>query len=234
MLRVEDLHVHYGGIHALKGIELAVGEGQIVALIGANGAGKSTTLNTISGLVRASGGRVEFLGKDITNAPSHEIVRMGLCQVPEGRKIFPEMTVIENLLMGAYIRNDSEEIKADRDLVFDLFPRLKERQHQVASTLSGGEQQMLANGRGLMSRPKLLHLDQPSMVLAPLQVKEIFNIVKAINQQGTTILLVEQNANMALSIADYGYVLETGRTVLHGPAQELAANEEVKAAYLGG
>ncbi|HOB90916.1 MAG: ABC transporter ATP-binding protein [Bacillota bacterium] len=234
MLRVEDLHVHYGGIHALKGIELAVGEGQIVALIGANGAGKSTTLNTISGLVRASGGRVEFLGKDITNAPSHEIVRMGLCQVPEGRKIFPEMTVIENLLMGAYIRNDSEEIKADRDLVFDLFPRLKERQHQVASTLSGGEQQMLAIGRGLMSRPKLLLLDEPSMGLAPLLVKEIFNIVKAINQQGTTILLVEQNANMALSIADYGYVLETGRTVLHGPAQELAANEEVKAAYLGG
>jgi len=234
MLRVEDLHVHYGGIHALKGIELAVGEGQIVALIGANGAGKSTTLNTISGLVRASGGRVEFLGKDITNAPSHEIVRMGLCQVPEGRKIFPEMTVIENLLMGAYIRNDSEEIKADRDLVFDLFPRLEERQHQVASTLSGGEQQMLAIGRGLMSRPKLLLLDEPSMGLAPLLVKEIFNIVKAINQQGTTILLVEQNANMALSIADYGYVLETGRTVLHGPAQELAANEEVKAAYLGG
>lgn len=234
MLRVEDLHVHYGGIHALKGIELAVSEGQIVALIGANGAGKSTALSTICGLVRASSGRVEFSGKDITNAPPHEIVKMGLCQVPEGRKIFAEMTVVENLLVGAYIRSDKDGIKADRDYVFDLFPRLKERQHQVAGTLSGGEQQMLAIGRGLMSRPKLLLLDEPSMGLAPLLVKEIFNIVKAINQQGTTILLVEQNANMALSVADYGYVLETGNTVLHGPARDLAANEEVKAAYLGG
>lgn len=234
MLKITDLHVHYGGIHALNGINLTVEEGQIVALIGANGAGKSTTLNTICGLVRASSGKVEFLGKDITNAPSHEIVRMGLCQVPEGRKVFAEMTVMENLLMGAYSRRDRDAIKADCETVFELFPRLRERQRQLAGTLSGGEQQMLAIGRGLMSKPRLLLLDEPSMGLAPLLVKEIFDIVKAVNQRGTTILLVEQNANMALSIADYAYVLETGNTVLHGPARQLADNEEVKAAYLGG
>jgi branched-chain amino acid transport system ATP-binding protein len=234
MLKITDLHVYYGGIHALKGINLTVTEGQIVALIGANGAGKSTTLNTICGLVRSSSGTIEFLGKDITNGRSHEFVKMGLCQVPEGRKVFADMTVSENLLMGAYSRNDREGIKADRERVFALFPRLRERQHQTAGTLSGGEQQMLAIGRGLMSRPKLLLLDEPSMGLAPLLVKEIFNIIREINAQGTTILLVEQNANVALSIADYGYVLETGNTVLDGPARDLAANEEVKAAYLGG
>jgi branched-chain amino acid transport system ATP-binding protein len=234
MLRVKDLHVYYGGIHALKGINLAVAQGQVVALIGANGAGKSTTLNSLSGLVRVESGSIEFLGKDITNVPSHEIVAMGLSQVPEGRKVFPNMTVSENLLMGAYSRKDRAEVQVDQDRVFALFPRLKERRGQTAGTLSGGEQQMLAIGRGLMSRPKLLLLDEPSMGLAPLLVQEIFRIVKEINEQGTTILLVEQNANMALSVADYGYVLETGNTVIEGPARDLAMNEEVRAAYLGG
>ena len=234
MLRVKDLHVYYGGIHALKGINLAVAQGQVVALIGANGAGKSTTLNSLSGLVRVESGSIEFLGKDITNVPSHEIVAMGLSQVPEGRKVFPNMTVYENLLMGAYSRKDRAEVQVDHDRVFALFPRLKERRGQTAGTLSGGEQQMLAIGRGLMSRPKLLLLDEPSMGLAPLLVQEIFRIVKEINEQGTTILLVEQNANMALSVADYGYVLETGNTVIEGPARDLAMNEEVRAAYLGG
>jgi branched-chain amino acid transport system ATP-binding protein len=234
MLRVEDLHVYYGGIHALKGINLTVAQGQIVALIGANGAGKSTTLNSISGLVRVESGTIDFLDKSITNAPSHHIVAMGLCQVPEGRKVFPNMTVAENLLMGAYSRRDRAGVQEDQERVFALFPRLKERRNQTAGTLSGGEQQMLAIGRGLMPRPKLLLLDEPSMGLAPLLVQEIFRIVKEINEQGTTILLVEQNANMALSIADYGYVLETGKTVIQGPAHDLAMNEDVRAAYLGG
>jgi branched-chain amino acid transport system ATP-binding protein len=234
MLKIEDLHVYYGGIHALKGINLTVAQGQIVALIGANGAGKSTTLNSISGIVRVESGTIEFVGKNITNAPSHDIVSMGLSQVPEGRKVFPAMTVNENLLMGAYSRRDGAGVAEDLERVFALFPRLKERRNQTAGTLSGGEQQMLAIGRGLMSRPKLLLLDEPSMGLAPLLVQEIFRIVKEINEQGTTILLVEQNANMALSIADYGYVLETGKTVIQGPARDLAMNEDVRAAYLGG
>ncbi|NLU40798.1 MAG: ABC transporter ATP-binding protein [Firmicutes bacterium] len=234
MLRIEDLHVYYGGIHALKGINLTVAQSQIVALIGANGAGKSTTLNSICGIVRVESGTIEFLGKNITNVPSHHIVSMGLSQVPEGRKVFPAMTVNENLLMGAYSRRDRAGVREDLERVFALFPRLKERRNQTAGTLSGGEQQMLAIGRGLMSRPKLLLLDEPSMGLAPLLVQEIFRIIKEINGQGTTILLVEQNANMALSIADYGYVLETGKTVIQGPARDLAQNEDVRAAYLGG
>jgi len=234
MLRIEDLHVYYGGIHALKGINLTVAQSQIVALIGANGAGKSTTLNSICAIVRVESGTIEFLGKNITNVPSHHIVSMGLSQVPEGRKVFPAMTVNENLLMGAYSRRDRAGVREDLERVFALFPRLKERRNQTAGTLSGGEQQMLAIGRGLMSRPKLLLLDEPSMGLAPLLVQEIFRIIKEINGQGTTILLVEQNANMALSIADYGYVLETGKTVIQGPARDLAQNEDVRAAYLGG
>ena len=206
MLRVKDLHVYYGGIHALKGINLAVAQGQVVALIGANGAGKSTTLNSLSGLVRVESGSIEFLGKDITNVPSHEIVAMGLSQVPEGRKVFPNMTVSENLLMGAYSRKDRAEVQVDQDRVFALFPRLKERRGQTAGTLSGGEQQMLAIGRGLMSRPKLLLLDEPSMGSRLCSCRRYSASSRRSIEQGTTILLVEQNANMALSVADYGYV----------------------------
>jgi|SRR5690554_1862763 len=234
MLEVNDIHVAYGTIRALQGISFSVQEGEIVTLIGANGAGKSTTLNTISGLLHPLRGSITFEGKDISHLPSYEIVSLGISQVPEGRRIFPQLSVLENLELGAYQRKDSKQIKADIKKVFTYFPRLAERRSQTAGTLSGGEQQMLAIGRGLMSRPKLMLLDEPSMGLAPLLVQEIFAIVKEINANGTTLLLVEQNANMALSIAQKAYVLETGEIVLSGATQELAQNEQVRKAYLGG
>ncbi len=234
MLTVEDINVYYGAIHAIKGISLDVPDGEIVALIGSNGAGKSTTLRTISGLMKPKTGKILYEGHDIVGVPAHKIVGMGLCQVPEGRHVFANMTVLENLELGAYLRKDKDGIAKDMDDVFKKFPRLLERKDQLSGTLSGGEQQMLAMGRALMSRPKLLLLDEPSMGLAPLLVKEIFNIIKEINESGTTVLLVEQNANMALSIADKAYVLETGRITLSGTAKELASSEAVRKAYLGG
>lgn len=234
MLRVTDLEVYYGAIHALKGLSLEVNEGEIVTLIGANGAGKSTTLRTISGLIAPKSGTITFEGKNIAGKGAHEIVRAGISQVPEGRRIFAEMTVLENLELGAFTRSDKDGIAADMEMVFTRFPRLKERVSQQAGTLSGGEQQMLAMGRALMSRPRLLLLDEPSMGLAPLLIKEIFSIIVDINKTGTTVLLVEQNANMALSIASRAYVLETGRITLSGAAKELAASEDVRKAYLGG
>ncbi|MBR4153526.1 MAG: ABC transporter ATP-binding protein [Selenomonadaceae bacterium] len=234
MLEVKDINVYYGAIHAIKGISLAIEEGEIVTLIGANGAGKSTTLRTISGLLKPKSGEINFLGKSIAGMPAHKIVREGISQVPEGRKIFAEMTVQENLELGAFIREDKEEIQKDFKMVFGRFPRLEERKFQPAGTLSGGEQQMLAMGRALMSRPRLLLLDEPSMGLAPLLIKEIFNIIVDINKTGTTVLLVEQNANMALSIANRAYVLETGRITITGDAKELAASEDIRKAYLGG
>jgi branched-chain amino acid transport system ATP-binding protein len=234
MLVVEQLNVYYDGIHALKGISFQVKEGEIVTLIGANGAGKTTTLKAISGLLKGTDGSIRYLGQEISSTPAHEIVRQGLSQVPEGRRVFSDMTVAENLALGAYHRRDTAGIKNDLEWVYELFPRLAERRQQMAGTLSGGEQQMLAIGRGLMSHPRLLLLDEPSMGLAPLLVKEIFDIVKQINSTGMTILLVEQNAHMALSIASTAYVMETGRIILSGPAQEVAANEQVRTAYLGG
>jgi len=234
MLTIENLNVFYGAIHALKGISLKVREGEIVTLIGANGAGKSTTLKAISGLVKPRAGSIIFDGELIQGRPAQDIVARGISQVPEGRRIFANLTVEENLELGAYLRRDRAGIKADMENVFARFPRLEERRRQLAGTLSGGEQQMLAIGRGLMSRPRLLLLDEPSMGLAPLLVREIFEIIKEINREGTTILLVEQNAHMALSIASYAYVLETGQIVLEGPAAELADSEMVKEAYLGG
>lgn len=234
LLEVENLHVYYGQIHALKGISLQVEPGKIVTLIGANGAGKSTTLKTISGLLRPRHGRVTLAGEDLTVLEPHTIVANGVVQVPEGRRIFGQLTVQENLEMGAYTRTDRGSIQADLDQVFVLFRRLKERRGQVAGTLSGGEQQMLAIGRALMSHPKVLLLDEPSMGLAPVLVEQIFETIKDINRQGTTILLVEQNAFMALTVAHRGYVLQTGEIALAGSAQELQANEEVRKAYLGG
>jgi len=234
MLEINDINVYYGAIHAIKGISLRVDEGEIVTLIGANGAGKSTTLRTISGLLKPKTGSIKFLDKDIAGMPAHKIVREGISQVPEGRRIFAEMTVMENLELGAFTRDDKEEIAKDFKMVFGRFPRLEERKLQMAGTLSGGEQQMLAMGRALMSRPKLLLLDEPSMGLAPLLIREIFNIIVDINKAGTTVLLVEQNANMALSIANRAYVLETGRITLSGDAKELAASEDIRKAYLGG
>lgn len=233
LLQIDDLHVYYGAIHALKGISLSVEEGEIVTLIGANGAGKSTTLKTISGLLRARQGRILLQGQDLGSAAPHAIVAAGVSQVPEGRRVFASLTVKENLEMGAFQRPD-KEARETMKWVFELFPRLEERQKQLAGTLSGGEQQMLAVGRGLMARPKLMMLDEPSMGLAPLLVKEIFAVIRQINQHGTTILLVEQNAHMALSIAHKGYVLETGKISLSGSAAELASNEQVRKAYLGG
>jgi len=234
MLTVNDINVFYGAIHAIKGVSLEVNEGEIVTLIGANGAGKSTILRTISGLLKPKTGSIQFEGQEIAGMPAHEIVKTGISQVPEGRRIFAEMSVLENLELGAFTRKDKDGIKADMELVFERFPRLKERIDQLAGTLSGGEQQMLAMGRALMSRPRLLLLDEPSMGLAPLLIKEIFAIIQDINKTGTTVLLVEQNANMALSIAHRAYVLETGRITLSGDAKELAASDEVRKAYLGG
>ncbi|MDQ7844382.1 MAG: ABC transporter ATP-binding protein [Armatimonadota bacterium] len=234
LLEVENLHVYYGQIHALKGISLRVDQGEIVTLIGANGAGKSTTLKTISGLLRPREGRMRLGEEDLGALPPHDIVAKGVVQVPEGRRIFGRLTVMENLLMGAYARTDRAGIAADLERVFALFPRLKERQSQVAGTLSGGEQQMLAIGRGLMGAPKVLLLDEPSMGLAPVLVEQIFETITDINRQGTTILLVEQNAFMALQVAHRGYVLQTGEIALAGSAKELQANEEVRKAYLGG
>ncbi|MBP2640406.1 MAG: livF 7 [Firmicutes bacterium] len=233
MLLVENINVYYGAIHALKGVSVEVKEGEIVTLIGANGAGKSTTLRTISGMLKPKTGKILFEGQDIAGMAAQNIVKLGLSQVPEGRRIFANMSVLENLELGAYIRNDSKEIKEDLEKIFKRFPRLAERKTQMAGTLSGGEQQMLAMGRAMMSRPRILLLDEPSMGLAPLLVKEIFSIIQDINATGTTILLVEQNAHMALSIAHKAYVLETGRISLSGTAKELAASEEVRKAYLG-
>lgn len=232
MLKVDDINVYYGPIHALKDVSLEVHEHEIVALIGANGAGKSTTLRTISGLLRSKTGSIHFMDEDISHAEAHKLVSKGIAHVPEGRHVFLQMTVLENLEMGAYV--NGANIKAGIEDVFNRFPRLKHRKNQIAGTLSGGEQQMLAMGRALMSRPKLMMLDEPSMGLAPILVDQIFDIVKELNQSGVTILLVEQNAQMALSIANRGYVLETGRIVLSSDADELLHNDAVKKAYLGG
>lgn len=234
MLKVTDLNCFYGAIHAIRDVSIEVTDGEIVALIGSNGAGKSTTLRTISGLMKPKSGVIQYDGEDITGMAAHKIVGKGLVQVPEGRHVFANLTVMENLELGAYLRKDKDGIAKDLKDVFVKFPRLEERKNQVAGTLSGGEQQMLAMGRALMSKPKLLLLDEPSMGLAPLLVREIFDIIKEINSDGTTVLLVEQNANMALSIADKAYVLETGRISLSGTARELAASDEVRKAYLGG
>lgn len=234
MLEIKDLHVHYGVIEALKGISLEVNEGEIVALIGANGAGKTTMMQSISGIVKKSGGEINFLNESIMKANPKHIVEMGLTQVPEGRRIFTGMSVYENLMMGAFLRKDKDGIKHDYAKVCEQFPILKERMNQDASTLSGGEQQMLAMGRALMAKPKLLLLDEPSMGLAPILVKEIFNIIEEINKPGTTVLLVEQNAKMALSIAHRAYVLETGKVVMSGTGEELAKSPDVQKAYLGG
>ena len=234
LLEVKDLEVHYGVINAIKKISFNVEEGEIVALIGANGAGKTSTMHAISGLLNGKSGDIIFNGENIMKTPAHKIVSKGLAQVPEGRRIFAQLSVADNLEMGAYLRNDADGIKNDLEHIYTLFPRLRERKKQLAGTLSGGEQQMLAMGRALMERPRVLLLDDPPMGLAPLLVKEIFSIIKTINEEGTTVLLVEQNANMALSIADYAYVLETGRITLSGPAADLSASEAVRKAYLGG
>ena len=233
ILKVDDINVYYGSIHAIKGISFEVEEGEVVTLIGANGAGKSTTLNTISGLLRSKTGSIEFMGQSLAKVPSHKIVERGLALVPEGRRIFLQMTVQENLEMGAFTQKGGET-QQDLEKIYALFPRLKERLKQMAGTLSGGEQQMLAMGRALMSRPKLLMLDEPSMGLAPILVEQIFEIIRTLHKAGTTILLVEQNAQAALSIADRGYVLETGRIVTSGTGQELLASPAIKKAYLGG
>ncbi len=234
MLQIKEIDVYYGAIHALKKLSLEVEQGSIVTLIGANGAGKTTTLKSISGLLRPKTGSIIFKDNDISKVAPEKIVGLGISQVPEGRRVFSTMTVMENLEMGAYLRKDKKGTEEDMENVFTRFPRLKERRKQLAGTLSGGEQQMLAIGRALMARPQLMLMDEPSMGLAPLLVKEIFSIIKDINERGTTILLVEQNANMALSIADKAYVIETGEIVLQGNAQELMNSPEVKKAYLGG
>lgn len=234
MLKVEKLNVHYGVIHALKDVSMEVKEGEIVSLIGANGAGKTTLLQTISGLLKKTSGEVVFLGKSMNKVSAKNIVKEGITQVPEGRHIFSGMSVYENLLMGAYLRKDKDGIKADLQDIYQRFPILEKRSSQDASTLSGGEQQMLAMGRALMARPKILLLDEPSMGLAPILVKEIFNIIKDINEKGTTVLLVEQNAKMALSIADRAYVMETGNIVMTGTGAELVNSPEIQKVYLGG
>ncbi|MFE4810510.1 ABC transporter ATP-binding protein [Peribacillus simplex] len=234
MLKIEDINVYYGNIQALKGISLSINEGEIVTLIGANGAGKSTMLKSISGLLKPKQGKIIYEGQSIGGKAVQSIVKMGISHVPEGRRVFANMSVEENLQLGAYLRKDKAGIKQDMEKVYELFPRLLERLKQQSGTLSGGEQQMLAMGRALMAKPRLLLLDEPSMGLAPLLVKQIFNIIEEINKTGTTILLVEQNANLALSIADRAYVVETGRIVLSGNSEELTASEEIKNAYLGG
>ena len=233
ILEIRDLQVHYGGIEAVKGISLDVPQGQIVTLIGANGAGKSTTLRTITGLVRAASGSIQWNGSELTGQSIDHIISEGIALSPEGRRVFADLTVLENLKIGAYLRKDKAEIEKDLAWVYELFPRLKERSWQLAGTLSGGEQQMLAVGRALMSRPKLMMLDEPSLGLAPLVVQDIFKIIQEINRQGVTVLLVEQNANMALKIADLAYVLETGNITLSGTGAELLADEKVREAYLG-
>ena len=233
ILEIDDIHTYYGSIHALKGISLTVNSGEIVTLLGANGAGKSTTLRSINGLNRPRQGTIKFEGNDITSTPPHEIVKRGIAQSPEGRRLFPRMSVTENLEMGAFQRKDKSELKQDMEHVFELFPRLQERRNQKAGTMSGGEQQMCAMGRALMARPKLLLLDEPSLGLAPIFVERIFDIIKQINAEGTSILLVEQNALMALESADRGYVLETGRIVLADKAESLKTNEQVRKTYLG-
>ena len=233
MLEVKDIHTYYGSIHALKGVSLRVEEKEIVCLIGANGAGKTTTLMTISGVLRAKSGRVFFQGQDISKTATDKIVKLGLTQVPEGRMIFPRLTVQENLWMGAYIRKKSAELKKDEEWIYTLFPILKERRKQAGGTLSGGEQQMLAIGRAIMARPTILLLDEPSLGLAPIVVENIFEVIQKINQQGTTVMLVEQNAQMALQIAHRGYVLATGSVILQGSSKELMENPQVQAAYLG-
>lgn len=233
MLKVTDLQVYYGVIQALKGISFEVNEGEVIALIGANGAGKTTILHTITGLIESKGGSVEFEGKDITKMPGHKIVTLGMAHVPEGRRVFADLTVYENLKMGAYTRKDKNEIAQSLEQVYKHFPRLKERKNQLAGTLSGGEQQMLAMGRALMSKPKIILMDEPSMGLSPIFVNEIFDIIREVSEAGTTVLLVEQNAKKALSIADRAYVLETGKIVLEGNAEELMNDESVKKAYLG-
>ena len=234
MLKVENLSVHYGMIQAVRDVSFEVNEGEVVSLIGANGAGKTTILRTLSGLVRPSAGKIQFLGKEIQKLPAQKIVAGGLSQVPEGRHVFPGLTVMENLEMGAFLKKNREENQANLKKVFSRFPRLEERKNQDAATLSGGEQQMLAMGRALMSTPKLLLLDEPSMGLAPIFIQEIFDIIQDIQKQGTTVLLIEQNANKALAISERGYVLETGKIVLSGTGKELAASDEVRKAYLGG
>ena len=234
MLKIENLQVHYGGIQALRGIDMEVPDGKIVTLIGANGAGKSTTLRTISGLVKAKSGSITYNNEQLLGKPINAILAAGIAQVPEGRRVFPDMTVLENLKIGAYLRNDKDGIERDLKRVYEIFPRLEERKNQIAGTLSGGEQQMLAMGRALMSRPKLLMLDEPSMGLAPILVEQIFDIIKNLHKAGTTILLVEQNAQAALSVADRGYVLETGKIVTTGTGAELLASPAIKKAYLGG
>ncbi len=233
MLEIHDIHTFYGGIHALKGVSLTIKEKEIVCLIGANGAGKSTTLMTMSGVLRPKQGEITFRGQNITKLSTDKIVKRGMTQVPEGRMIFPRLTVRENLMMGAYIRNDKEALVNDEEHVYELFPILKERRKQAGGTLSGGEQQMLAIGRAIMARPSLLLLDEPSLGLAPIVVENIFEVIQEINRQGTTVMLVEQNAQMALSISHRGYVLATGQIILEGSSQELISNPQVRAAYLG-
>ena len=233
MLKISGLKVSYGGIQALRGIDLEVPDGKIVTLIGANGAGKSTTLHSISGLVKASEGSIQYDGNELIGMPTHKIIEHGVTLVPEGRRVFADLTVLENLKIGAYLRKDKEEIEKDIQWVYSLFPRLEERNWQPAGTLSGGEQQMLAVGRALMSRPKILMMDETSLGLAPIIVQDIFKIIKEINRQGVTILLIEQNANMALKIADYAYVLETGEITMSGSGHELLTDERIKKAYLG-
>lgn len=233
MLKIEDLIVSYGGIEALKGVSIEVEEGKIITLVGANGAGKSTTLRSIVGLVKPKSGRIIFEDKDLQNVQTKDLIKMGITLVPEGRRVFPNLSVLENLKLGAFVRKDEMNIKSDLEWVYSLFPRLKERTWQLAGTLSGGEQQMLAVGRALMSRPRLMMMDEPSLGLAPLIVKEIFQIIKEVNKKGVTILLIEQNANAALHIADTGYVLETGKIALKGTGKDLLTNDDVKKAYLG-
>ena len=233
MLEIRNLNVHYGGIHALRGINLEVDDGKIISLIGANGAGKSTTLKSVMGLVPKSAGSVVWNSRDITRLETKEIVKAGIALCPEGRKVFPDLTVAENLTIGAYLRKDKEEIKKDRDWVYELFPRMKEREWQLAGTLSGGEQQMLAVGRALMTKPKLLMLDEPSLGLAPLVIKDIFSIIRQIKEAGVNVLLIEQNAKAALEISDFAYVMETGTITMSGPGRELLSDDRVKKAYLG-
>lgn len=233
MLKIEGLKVNYGGIEALRGIDLVVEEGKIVTLVGANGAGKSTTLRSIVGLTKASGGKITYYGEDLLSKKTQQLPNIGITLVPEGRRVFSNLTVLENIKLGAYYRKDREQIAKDIKWIYELFPRLKEREWQLSGTLSGGEQQMLAIGRALMAKPKLLMMDEPSLGLAPIIVQGIFDIIKEIHKEGTTILLVEQNANLALKVADYGYVMETGKIIMEGYGRELANNEDIKKAYLG-